>query len=346
MTEEAPEGMTRVGHYRLVRELSRGERGPLWEALDERDGRRVALKLLEGALPGRPSERPAVRAQVELLVGLSHPHLVCLHEAGEWAGRPYLVMELVEGISLSQLLRRTPGGRLPLEEGLRLARQLLCAVAFLEERGIVHRDVTPANVLLDTQGNIKLADFELVARVGSDASDGAIMGTPAYMAPEQARGETDLDSRTDLYGVGAVLYRLLSGARPREGERSAVLRQLAANVSPPPLVSVAPEVPAPLARLVRGLLAPAREDRYPSAAAALHDLEAWQKGGLVLGPGEAQAPIAASAAARPPASENLPPAPPRQFPTWLSVASGVLIGLVVSALVLGGFLSLLREFRR
>lgn len=202
---EAPAPGERIGRFEVRREIGRGGFGAVYEAYDPELGRAVALKAIR---PGRSRAELAaswIRAEAEAVARLHHPNVVTLHEV-ETAG-PYLVMELLEGETLAERLSRGP---LPPREALGIAEQIAAGLAHAHARGVLHRDLKPSNVFLCDDGGVKLLDFGLAHLLGQPRSPGA--GTPAYMAPEQARGD-EVDARADIYSAGVILEEMLTGGR-------------------------------------------------------------------------------------------------------------------------------------
>jgi len=228
--------------------------------------RRVAVKLLAPGVARDHDLRRRFARESRLAARLSHPNVVAVYDAGEEDGRPYIVMEYVEGETVADVLRRR--GSLPPEEAVEIAAQVCAGLAHAHAHGLVHRDVKPQNLLVARDGRVKIADFG-VAR-GDDASKltqaGTVLGTAAYLSPEQAAG-AEVGPRSDLYSVGAVLYELLSGATPYRFES---LAGLAAPRKPPP--PLPPQVPPTLADVVARCLAPDPNHRPASAAELERDL--------------------------------------------------------------------------
>jgi serine/threonine protein kinase len=208
-----------AGRFELLRELGRGGFGLVFEALDRELSRPVAFKAIR---PGRTRalEKLAkpLKEEAEAAARLNHPNVVTLHDSGVHEGTPYLIMELLRGETLAARLRRGP--LLP-AEALRIAVEVARGLEAAHAAGVLHRDLKPGNVFLTDQGSVKLVDFGLASIMGRAA---LAAGTPAYMAPEQLRGEAE-DARTDVYGAAAVLHESLSGDLPYPvaGGRSAVL---------------------------------------------------------------------------------------------------------------------------
>src|SRR3954471_3773899 len=221
------------GRYRAIRRLGAGGMAEVWCAEDEVLGRRVALKLLGGRFAEDPDFRERFRREAQSAAGLAHPNIVGIFDRSEWEGTPYIAMELVDGRTLKELV--TERGPLPPPVAVGLIEQVLRGLGYAHKRAIVHRDIKPQNVLIDREGVAKVADFG-IARAGNSqmTQTGAIVGTVQYISPEQAQG-LPVDHRTDLYSAGVVLYELLTGQVPFEGEApvSIALKQVSERPVPP-----------------------------------------------------------------------------------------------------------------
>ncbi len=245
--------------YRVIAQIGAGGMGRVYRVHDSTLGRDVAIKLIETATlhgPGRTHQRERFAREARAAARVQHPNIAMVHDVDPEAG--WLVMELVEGESLRTTMERGP---LPAELVVRIATQVLDALAAAHAVGIIHRDIKPSNIMLATDGNVKLVDFGIARMLDAAATHtGELTGTPAYMAPEQARGGTT-DERTDLYALGATLYRLVTGELlpSFEAPRDGVLATLEAACAGQPA----------LARVVVRCLEPAPEARFPSARAAL-----------------------------------------------------------------------------
>jgi urea transport system substrate-binding protein len=272
-----------LGGYRILAQLGAGGMGVVFEAEDVALQRRVALKVLPPELSS-PQFRERFLREARAVAALSSDHIVTVYQVGEDDGVPFLAMELLRGESLEDRLQRE--GRLPLGEALNIARQAAQGLEAAHERGLTHRDVKPANLWLEAEGpskpvrRVKVLDFGLARpREGSAiTAQGMIVGTLGYMAPETVRG-LHVDGRADLYGLGCVFYRMLSGRAPFEKtthDTGALLRAVAEQGAPPP--EELPDLPRPVAGLLYQLLARDPNDRPPSSRAVIDRLRALESG--------------------------------------------------------------------
>jgi serine/threonine protein kinase len=268
----------RFGGYRVLRLLGGGGMGLVWEAEDPQLCRRVALKVMKPALADRREHRERFLREARAAAAIDHSHIVTVYQVGEHRGLPFLAMQLLRGETLGDVLSRV--GRLPQEECLRIGRQMAEALAVAHRRGLIHRDIKPANTWLEADGGwVKLVDFglaQVIADEGQLTQTGVILGTPAYMSPEQARGDA-LDPRSDLFSLGAVLYRMATGVGPFQGASTlAVLTSLALRVPEPPQ-RMNPQISPEFSDLIMRLLAKDPADRPASAealVAAMGEIEA------------------------------------------------------------------------
>jgi non-specific serine/threonine protein kinase len=292
----------RVGPYQVLRRLGSGGMATVWLAEDERLGRRVALKVLR---PPREEwsiadVRDRFLVEARAAARLDHPHVAAVHDVGETVGgRPYIAMAYCEGGSLAD---RLAAGPLPAVEAVRVAGQVAAALQAAHARGIVHRDVKPANVLFDAAGGARLADFGIAKLADHDTTrSGVVLGTIAYLAPEQLRGEA-VDHRTDLWALGVTLYEMLTARRPFAGGSDAAVLHAIIAVPPEPLASRAPGVPAALEALVQRLLAKDPAERPASAAEVRQALVAALDAVDAEPVPAARPPVAAPGASRAPAT--------------------------------------------
>jgi WD40 repeat protein len=263
---QRPDEIGRLGGYGVLRVLGVGGMGVVFEAQDEQLQRRVALKALKPALAASASARQRFLREARATAAIEHDHIVPIYQVGEDRGVPFLAMPLLKGQSLEDWLSQTP--RPSLAQVVRIGQQVARGLAAAHERGLVHRDIKPSNLWLEPTdgGRLKILDFGLV-RGAADPRltyQGAIAGTPQYMAPEQAKGEA-VDARADLFSLGCVLYRLLTGRLPFVGNDALSTLTAVALEEPAPPAALCAEVPEPLSELVMQLLAKDREQRPGSA---------------------------------------------------------------------------------
>ncbi len=265
-----------AGRYRLERRVGEGGMAEVYLAHDELLDRPVAVKVLRQALAQDRVLRERFVREAQAAARLDHPHIVGVYDLGEWGGRPFLVMEWVEGPTLASLIRER--GPLPVPLACELGAQIASALAYAHGRGLIHRDVKPHNILLKAEGGrweAKLADFGL-AKVLSATSltlTQEVFGTPQYVAPEVVRGER-VTPAADLYSLGVVLFEMLTGQTPFAGENPAEVAFKHLSASPPPPSKFNPQVPPLLDRLVLQLLAKNPAERPTRAGEVVTALEA------------------------------------------------------------------------
>jgi TolB-like protein len=274
----------RVAHYQIIEKLGAGGMGEVWRAHDTRLDRDVALKVLPADRFSDENARARLVREARTASRLNHPHICTIHEVGEADGQTYIAMELVEGRTLSARLAE---GALPASEVLGVGLQIAGAVAHAHERGVVHRDLKSANVILTPEGRVKVLDFGLAKRMLSEAAEdaptqtmsaltapGVVVGTPAYMAPEQLRGEA-ADARSDVWALGVVLYEMAAGRRPFQGRSTFEVSSAILKESPVPLPAA---VPGELGALIARYLVKEPAARYQQAKEVQRALEPIQVG--------------------------------------------------------------------
>ncbi|MGE0711963.1 MAG: protein kinase [Planctomycetota bacterium] len=278
-------GLQQIGGYRLERELARGGMGAVYLARDVVAGRPVAVKLHLAAERLGDAQRARFEREAQALAKLSHPGIVAIHAYGEEAGCPYLVMDLVEGRSLSDVLR-DEGPLLP-GRAARMMRDVALAIQHAHDHGVLHRDLKPSNLVLDASDRPRVTDFGLASTADAQrlTRTGQFLGTFGFAPPEQVHYQHErLDARADVFALGATLYALLTGESPGEtidGPLAALHLVLEGRVRP--ASALRPEVDRRLDAICQRCIEGRPEDRYPSAAALAEDLERWLAGGAVQG---------------------------------------------------------------
>jgi tetratricopeptide (TPR) repeat protein/tRNA A-37 threonylcarbamoyl transferase component Bud32 len=265
--------------YEVQSVLGRGGMGVVYKARDRRLNRPVALKMLLAGAYACPEELERFLREAEAEAALRHPNIVPVYDVGNLNGRPYFIMEYVEGGSLAQKLSGTP---LPARQAAELLETLARAVQAAHDGGIVHRDLKPANILLTADGTPKVTDFGLARRLDDDGcltQSGATLGTPSYMAPEQAQGHSrEIGPASDVYALGAILYELLTGRPPFRGETAAETTRQVLEEEPVPPSRLNAKVPRDLETICLKCLHKEPPRRYASAAALADDLHRFLRG--------------------------------------------------------------------
>ena len=296
-----------ISHYHVLHELGSGGMGQVFEAEDTVLQRRVALKLLPETLAGNAEALERFKREARALAALNHPNIVTVYSVEASEGRHFLTMELVQGKPLSDLI---PPGGLSLPEFSKIAVPLAEALAAAHEKGITHRDLKPTNVMVSDRGVVKVIDFGLAKLMDPPAPaqtidgttrlltvEGKLLGTPAYMSPEQVEGR-NLDSRTDIFSLGVVMCEMVTGQRPFKGNTPISLMSAVLKDAPPPIHDVKPELPEALGRVIYRCLEKDPGQRYQTADLLRKDLLRISDETAVLsrGNGRTQTPPARSAA--------------------------------------------------
>ena len=263
----APNEVGALGPYRVAKELGRGGMGAVYAAIDTRLDRRLALKVMLPEFAADAEAKARFLREARAAAKISHDNIVTVYEADERQGVPYIAMQFLVGYPLDQYLKKKGAPTVP--QVLRIVAEAAAGLAAAHKIGLVHRDIKPGNLWLEApNGRVKVLDFGLAKPVDAEAEvtkRGAVVGTPAYMSPEQARGEK-VDHRTDLFSLGAVTYRLCTGKLPFTGPSTMAVLIALGTEEPPPVREVNPDVPESLAALVHQLLSK-RADARPQSAA-------------------------------------------------------------------------------
>jgi serine/threonine protein kinase/tetratricopeptide (TPR) repeat protein len=261
----------RVAHYTVLEALGAGAMGLVHKARDERLGRHVALKFLPQHLAAQPDAKQRFLLEARAAAALDHPNICTIHEIGSTTdGQPFIAMALYDGETLQARLAR---GSLGIDDALGIAQQIANGLAKAHEYGVIHRDVKPSNIMLLSDGTVKILDFGVARVADADAAlnEGSAVGTAAYMSPEQARGDP-VDFRTDVWSLGVVLYEMIGGARPFAGDNTLALRRAVLEAEPLPALRA--NLPGALDTLLRKALAKVPEQRHTSMAQMATELAA------------------------------------------------------------------------
>lgn len=263
-----------IGGHRILGLVGAGAMGRVYLAHDERLDRRVAIKVMNRRRARDAGARQRFLREGRAAAAVEHPHVLAIHAVGEHAGLPYIVMQLLDGQTLGAY--RAAVVTLSLTEALRIGREIAEGLAAAHERGLVHRDIKPDNVFLEgPRRSVRIIDFGLARAAADDSAkltvEGTVVGTPAYMPPERI-GEESLDAKSDLFGLGVILYELLAGRLPFEGKSMMSMLASIAKGTPMPLAEAAPRTPREVCDLVMRLMAHRKADRPADAASVAAEL--------------------------------------------------------------------------
>src|SRR5262245_19783517 len=271
---------TRLGRYTIAATIGRGGMGTVYRATDSTLGRDVAIKVLPPEVASDPDRLERFRREARALAALNHPHIVTIYSVEQEGNVHFLTMELVAGRALDQVIAGQP---LPIDRARQVAKAIADALSVAHDKGIIHRDLKPANIVLSESGQTKVLDFGLSkisgaapATVGSathlGTAIGSVLGTPAYMSPEQVSG-IDVDQRSDIFSLGVLLYEMVTGVRPFSGPSPAELASSILRDAPATVQALRPTAPADLTRVIARCLEKSPAGRYPTMAALRQALE-------------------------------------------------------------------------
>ncbi|HEX8816503.1 MAG TPA: protein kinase [Terriglobales bacterium] len=315
-----------TSRYRIIERLGAGGMGVVYKAEDTRLGRLVALKFLPAEVRQDAHAQARFEREAQAASALNHPNICTVYDIGEQDGQTFIAMELLEGVTLQEKIGARP---LPLEALLDYATQVAAALVAAHEHGIIHRDIKPSNIFITSRGEVKLADFGLAKRVMVDGAArgeaptmsasitvrGAIVGTLAYMSPEQAQGK-DVDVRSDIFSFGVVLYEMVTGKRAFPGDSAVTILAAILHKHPEPIGELNVQAGEELQRIVAKTLEKKREDRYQTTRELMVDLRHLAKQ-------ETEGP-----AARPPK--------PKQSRTWIGIAAAAVVCAAVTWIAVMG----------
>jgi serine/threonine protein kinase/cytochrome c-type biogenesis protein CcmH/NrfG len=324
-----------VSHYRILEHLGGGGMGVVYKAEDAKLHRIVALKFLAFELTRNPAAKERFLHEARTASALDHPNICTIYEVDETLeGQLYLAMAFYDGETLEERIFRGP---LPSAEAIGIALQVASGLARAHESGIIHRDIKPANIIITPRGEAKIVDFGLAKLAGQVGltRNGASMGTPTYMSPEQAEGQ-GVDARTDVWSLGVVLYEMVTGKKPFEGDHPGAILQALAHDQPVPPSEVVPGLPAALERVIAGCLIKDRAERYSSARAVIAAL------GPLLESSQEVTLLQTSPPSASLSSPSLPSSPPEISPAR-SRRSIVALSILALLLLAGGGAYVLRR---
>jgi serine/threonine-protein kinase len=261
---------TKIGRYDIKAELGRGGMATVYRAYDPSFEREVAIKVLPPELTHDPQFRDRFRREIKTIASLEHPAIVPVYDVGEEDGVPYFVMRYMPGGSLTQWIEK---GKFSMEDAARIIERLASALAYAHKNGLIHRDLKPDNILFDNNGDPFISDFG-VAKITDSATNmtgSGIIGTPAYMSPEQAQGE-HVDNRTDIYGLGVIIFQMLSGEQPYEATTPMGVAVKHITDPVPEILKINPGLPAEADTIIKTAMAKDPSLRYQTATELAHAL--------------------------------------------------------------------------
>ena len=252
----------KIGRYEVKSELGRGGMATVYRAVDPNSGREVAVKVLPREMMHDPQFRERFEREIKMIASLEHPAIVPVYDVGDIDGQPYFVMRFMTGGSLSDLIEK---GSIPVDETAKIIEKIAQGLAYAHRKGVIHRDLKPDNILFNDDGEPFISDFG-VAKISESTSNltgSGVIGTPAYMSPEQAQG-TEIDQRSDVYGLGVIVYQMLSGHQPYSADTpmGVVVKHITEPV--PEILKVLPNLPEEVDAVIKTAMAKDKNQRYPN----------------------------------------------------------------------------------
>ena len=318
------------GDFRILRKLGQGGMGEVYLAEQISLKRKVAIKMLRGDVTASEATLARFKAESKTIAKLSHANIVQAYTVGEHEGNHYLVLEYVEGVSLGEYMARKGALEVPLV--LTIMRQVASALLRASELNIIHRDIKPGNILLTRKAEAKVADFGLARCLSEEervdlTRAGATVGTPLYMSPEQIEGKT-LDCRSDIYSFGVTCYQMLTGQVPFDGSNAFEIATKHVREEPPALEKLRSDIPPPVCRMIRKMMAKKPEARYASARELLQDIVRIRQGH-----GNSTQSMGALAVETPTEATPPPEVPLWKQPVWLAAGGILALGMLVFVVV-------------
>ena len=276
MADKKPDDMIgkNLAHFTILEEIGRGGMATVYSAMQKSMSRKVAVKILPRHFMHSPDFIERFEREVDVISKLEHPHILPIYDYGEADGVPFIAMRYLGGGSMAQMVRR---GIPQLEELVKPFQQVAEALDYAHQQGIIHRDLKPGNIMLDEYGNAYLSDFGIARVMDSNLTGSAIIGTPAYMSPEQAHG-VHIDARSDIYSLGIVLFELITGREPYQAETPMSLLMMHINEPIPPIAEFRDGVPPIVQDVINTATAKNPDDRYASASELANAFEEALRG--------------------------------------------------------------------